>query len=162
LQRAFAQDGQMNMATELDAFLKIRFHDARILACMLHANIFDASDYTPVPEDVETNANDMRAAECMLGNARISPIQVTNDADGMALQSFVSRALMPGLFSHTPPPPTWLLQGDCHSQAHGERMLNKSTSPGCSSPFRIFDGRGHHRSIRGRPVPIPTRRQCYD
>ncbi|KAJ7809602.1 hypothetical protein B0H13DRAFT_2478658 [Mycena leptocephala] len=71
LQRAFAQDGQMNVATELDAFLKIRFHDARILARMLHANVFDASDYTPVPEDVETNANDMRAAECMLGNALI-------------------------------------------------------------------------------------------
>ncbi|KAJ7872207.1 hypothetical protein B0H13DRAFT_2669461 [Mycena leptocephala] len=133
LQRAFAQDGQMNVAIELDAFLKIRFHDARILARMLHANVFDASDYTPVPEDVETNANDMRAAECMLGN------------------SFVSRALTPGLFSHTPPPPTWLLQGDCHSQAHGERMLNKSTSPGRSSPFRIFDGRGHYRSIRAVP-----------
>ncbi|KAJ7877608.1 hypothetical protein B0H13DRAFT_2347067 [Mycena leptocephala] len=69
LQYAFASTGQTDVASQLDTFLKLRFCDARILARLLYANVFDAEDYTPVTVDDEAVRRDLCAAECMLSSA---------------------------------------------------------------------------------------------
>ncbi|KAJ7800270.1 hypothetical protein B0H13DRAFT_2390505 [Mycena leptocephala] len=92
LQHAFASAGQLDVANQLDTFLKLRFRDARILARLLYANVFDAEDYIPDTVDDEAVQRDMCAAECMLSSASISPPPLMDHANNSNLQPIVPRA----------------------------------------------------------------------
>ncbi|KAJ7909827.1 hypothetical protein B0H13DRAFT_2329971 [Mycena leptocephala] len=169
LQRAFAAQGQMNVAGELGKFLQFRFRDARVLARMLHSDVFKAEDFNVSTDSLESARSDIAVAERMMQSASLSPDLRSNDNTERALQPFVPGVRVHGPLTRSPSIPPWLLRPEpehvSRSRVSGERTFRHDESSGRTTPFQVYSDRGHFlppRNIQSSPIPIRFRSQVFD